>query len=54
MLGEFLREVLTAVFAPLERVVMQERPLTLAWVASKLAIAGGLLTAGILAELWRD
>ena len=54
MLGEFLREaaVLTAVFMPLDRVLMDER-LTLGWGVAILSLTGVLLGLGMAVERMR-
>lgn len=55
MLGDFLREmaVLYAVFIPLERIMIQQAPLTIAWLVTILGLSGGLLVGGLLLEVRR-
>ncbi len=54
MVGEFFREaaVLTAVFIPLDRVLLGE-PLTLGWWITIIGLSGGSLAVGVAFERWR-
>ena len=55
MVGEFFREaaVLTAVFIPLDRVMISE-PLTVGWAVAILLISGGSLALGVAVERMRN